>query len=517
MSVNRRASRFIAALLCALAVGALTLSSPATAKVDLSDVGEVKMKNKGARKAQQPFLHGLAQLHNFEYGFAREDFQKAQEIDPDFALAYWGEAMTHNHPIWQEQDREAALTALAKFAPTAQERQAKARSALARDLLAAVDVLYGEGTKFERDELYRDAMGALYAKHPDNVEIAAFYALSIMGSAHYGRDEALYMQSAAITEDFIRDYPRHPGIAHYLIHATDDPVHAPLGLIAARAYGDLAPNAGHAQHMTTHIFLALGDWDGVIKNNIRASQIVDENRAKNGRGPAGCGHYTSWLMYGYLQKAETVKAAAIMDLCFQNVRELEGRYVRGYFAWQRSLYLLDTEDWQGPVAKMAADYKQFSGPLLEHQVMDGWVAVKIGDLDAARDHLASARESHKRLMAWWDKEALGPNDPDRKEPIVQLLQLEALIAEADGKTDKALSLLKEAVAMEDDMPFGFGPPSPAKPSLELLGETMVKSGDFESAVPILERALSRTPNRKKTLEALAMARESLTVEAGAGD
>ncbi len=109
-----------------LCITFLSNSATAQSSIDLSDVGEVALENTGAREAQQAFLHGLAQLHNFEYGFAAEDFREAQSIDPDFALAYWGEAMTYNHPIWMQQDRNAALAALNKYAPSPEARQAKA-------------------------------------------------------------------------------------------------------------------------------------------------------------------------------------------------------------------------------------------------------------------------------------------------------------------------------------------------------------------------------------------------------
>jgi tetratricopeptide (TPR) repeat protein len=481
-------------------IGFLGFAKP---KVDLSDVGEVWLENSGKAEAQEAFLHGLAQMHNFEYGFAAKDFQQAQELDPDFALAYWGEAMTHNHPIWMRQDKEKALAALAKFASTPEERQARGPTELARDLFAAVDILYGDCTKEACDDLYEAYMAELYQKYPDNVEIAAFYALSIMGTAHEGRAFDIYMRSAAITQRFIHQYPRHPGIAHYLIHATDDPIHAPLGLDAADAYSEIAPNAGHAQHMTTHIYLALGDWDGVIRNNIRASEITNEDRASRDLGPAGCGHYTSWLMYGYLQTGERHKAKAIMDLCHENVRDSESQYGRGYFSWQRSLYLLDTGEWEGDVAAMEANYGDSHGARFEHLIMDGWIAINTGKVREAKAALKGAQAAFAEQKKKWDADAVAADKPFRKEPIVQLLQLEALIALDAGRNEKGLKLLRKAVRTEKELPFGFGPPQPAKPSLELLGETLLAMGQKKEARSVLEETLSRTPNKALSLKALA--------------
>jgi tetratricopeptide (TPR) repeat protein len=512
-------------LLCATAVAASFMVSacahkvPAVASgeeprvsVDLSDVGDVYMQNSGHDNAQQSFQHGLAQMHNFEYKFAAADFQAAQELDPDFALAYWGEAMTHNHPIWMRQDKEAALKALNKYAPSPAARQAKAPTGFARDLLAATDILYGDGDKQDRDDLYLAHMAKLYAKYPGNVEIASFYALAIMGSAHEGREFGLYMQSAAITQRFMPNYPRHPGIAHYLIHATDDPVHAPLGLAAANAYGDIAPNAGHPQHMTTHIFLALGDWDGVIRANVRAAEITNTIRAADGKGPSGCGHYTSWLMYGYLQKGQRDKAHDIMSLCYQNVQNTDRGGTRYYYAWQRSLYLLDTGEWNGDVAKMSADLDDHRGANFETQIMNGLVAVKTGDIAGANTALDLAKEIFAASKKKWAEDGLPADYSRRKISEIKLLQLRAQILLAQSQNDEALKLLRQAVALEMDIPFGFGPPQPAKPSLELLGEALVQTGNYAEAVTVLKTSLSRTPGKALSLKASAAAEAGLAAD-----
>jgi len=477
--------------------------------VDLSDVGDVYLDNTGAPEAQQAFLHGLAQLHNFEFGFAADDFREAQRIDPEFALAYWGEAMTHNHPLWMQQNRDAALEILNKYAPSPAARQARASTELARDLFAAMDVLYGSGTKQARDDLYLAYMAKLFAKYPDNVEIAAFYALSIMGSAHEGREFSLYMQTTAVMQNFITAYPRHPGVAHYLIHSTDDPIHAPLGLRAAQAYAEIAPNAAHAQHMTTHIFLALGDWDNVIRANTRASEIVNAHRAAKGDGPAGCGHYPSWLMYGYLQQGKRDAAHDIMTLCHQNVTASSAGQVGGYYAWQRALYLLDTADWDGEVPNMDAEFGDSYGPLILNQVVNGWVALQAGDKKGATKTLKAARNTYNLLVKDPTKDGT-PADPlADKRSSVSMMQLQAQILVSKGETEAGLDLLREAVAIELELPYGFGPPRPAKPSLELLGETLVSLGQLDEAREVLTQTLSRTPNKALSVAAMAVVETGL--------
>lgn len=255
-----------------LVLGALFhLLAPAGAQ----ELGTVNFPASGSPEAQPHFEAGLLLLHNFEYEDAAARFRRAREIDPDFAMAYWGEAQTFNHPIWMEQDREAALAVLAAFAPTPRERLARVPTPRERDWLETVEVLYGEGPKEERDFRYRDAMRRLAEKYPEDEDARAFYALSLLGTAHGGRDFTIYMKAAAVAQPVLEENPMHPGAAHYVIHAFDDPIHAPLGLPAARAYSGIAPDAGHAQHMTSHIFVAMAPDEAAYFVQMKARAVID--------------------------------------------------------------------------------------------------------------------------------------------------------------------------------------------------------------------------------------------------
>jgi hypothetical protein len=296
----------------------LTLALAGRASAQAPGVGQVAFPNSGSPAAQQDFLTGLAQLHNFEYGPAAELFRKAQQRDPEFAMAYWGEAMTHNHAVWMEQDLTAARAVLQKLGPTADARLAKAKTEREKDYLRAVETLYGEGDKKARDFLYAEAMDGIRRKYPDDVEAAAFTALALLGTSHAGRDFAIYMRAAAILEPLFPSHQKHPGIAHYLIHSYDDPIHAPLGLRAAREYSTIAPDAAHAQHMCSHIFVAMGMWDDVVEANEAAVKITGNIAAPN-RPPASCGHYPFWLTYGYLQQGRIEAANAMVKKCHASI------------------------------------------------------------------------------------------------------------------------------------------------------------------------------------------------------
>ncbi len=129
-------------------------------------------------------------LHSFEYNDARAAFRDAQEAESDFALAYWGEAMTHNHPLWLEEDFEAGQAALAKLGETPEARSTKAATLRERGYLQAVEILFGEGEKRARDRAYADAMEVMMVADPDDLDAASFYALALMGTCHDGRDTA---------------------------------------------------------------------------------------------------------------------------------------------------------------------------------------------------------------------------------------------------------------------------------------------------------------------------------------
>src|SRR5437588_9487468 len=270
--------------------------------------GEVAFTNSGPAAVQSDFLHGLAQLHNFEYDDAAEHFRKAQQIAPGFAMAYWGEAMTKNHALWHEEDVSAARATLNRLSRTPEARLAKALTEREKLYFQSIEVLFGDGTKEERDRRYESVLAELHRKFPEDVDAASFYALAILGTAEHGRDFATYMRAAAVLEEVFPQHPRHPGVVHYLIHSYDDSIHAPLGLRAARIYAKIAPEAGHAQHMTSHIFLALGMWDDEVKANETAIDVVNRVRQKAGKPPAMCGHYNEWLEYGYLQQGRVADA-----------------------------------------------------------------------------------------------------------------------------------------------------------------------------------------------------------------
>ena len=484
----------------------LTLAAAPAAATDVAELGTLDFLNSGTREAQEAFVRGTLLLHSFEYVDAREAFQRAQEVDPDFAMAYWGEAMTHNHPLWRQQDREAGLAALAAYAPTAEARAAKVPTEREAAYLAALELLYAEGDKVTRDLAYSDAMGILAGRYPDDLEASAFYALSILGTRQGERDFATYMRAGAVAEEVFAANSRHPGAVHYMIHSYDDPVHAPLGLRAARVYNEIAPAASHAQHMISHIFVALGRWEESVASNIMAYEVSRERRERK-KLPIDSLNYHAlhWLEYSYLQLGQLDKARPILDAMAGFAEESGSARAVWYYSAMRAMWNVEAGGLNPPPA-MSYDVLELGG-VAQDLFAEGYTAARADDLETAREALERLRQRIEATRA----EAGGPEGSaydatyDGSLDVATVLEhsLAALIALANGDGDQAKALLAEATAIEAARPLEYGPPDIVKPSHELYGEVLLALGQPEQAIEQFETALARAPRRTPSLLGLA--------------
>ena len=466
--------------------------------------------------AESTFVRGVLLLHVFEYDDAAAAFRQAQRLDPGMVLAYWGEAMTYTHPVWDQQDRAAARAALARLAPTAAAREAKAATLWERGYLHAVDILYGDGPKARRDTLYSQAMAALLATYPADDEARAFYALSLLGLTQGVREVPTYLHAAAIAESIFARNPRHPGAAHYWIHGMDDPDHAADALPAARALADIAPDAAHAQHMTSHIFMALGMWDDVVRANENATRVVAAARRAAGHGPTYCGHYNYWLEYGYLQLGRLDDARTLMEHCETQAQPARGdprdpdnsSLGSAVVMWTR--YVIDAHAWSGTVVQWTPDFGDAAAARATWAFTRGLAAAMRGDLPATRTAAETFEQARTHLLAEIARAAEpDPNDAEYEKRLGVLgLELQAGIqlASAPADTDAAIALLRRATALENSMAFAFGPPDVDLPSYELLGDVLLAHGRFAEAAQELQAALHRTPGRISVVRALQRAR-----------
>ena len=475
---------------------AMLLATGFAAIAQTANYGNTDFPNSGAAAAQPPFLKGLLALHSFEYEDAQEAFQAAEKIDPDFAMAYWGEAMSYNHPIWMQQDTDAARAALEKLGKTAEMRLAKAPTEREKDYLRTADVLFfSKGDKETRDFAFEKSMAALAAKYPDDLDAATLHALSILGTCHDGRDFRRYMKAAAIAEEVFAKNPNHPGAAHYMIHSYDDPIHAPLGLRPARVYAKIAPAAAHALHMPSHIFFALGMWDEVSASNEDSYAAVKARADRRGEPLNGHGyHALGWLEYSYLQQGRFADAKKLLKKNTMHQQAFgKTNRAKNHAIFTHTTFINETQNWDERL--LLPKFK--SGQKSDRTAARYWFTKgriflknnRLADAEKALDHLAE----------------IAVDQPDDRALNALHLELMALIALQKDDATQALQHLKAATELEDKLPLSFGPPWPLKPTHELYGEVLLQLNRPAEAAAQFQKALDRAPRRSLSLLGLARA------------
>ncbi len=447
------------------------------------------------------FARGLHLLHNFEYDRARAAFQQARAADPNNVMAAWGEAMSHNYPLWMDVDLDEGRAALAKLGKTSAERHAKARPEKEHLYLAAIEALYEGPTKIGRDQAYNKAMEAMFARFPDDVDVRAFTALSIMGLAHNGREIPLYMRAAAMLEEAYPANQKHPGVLHYMIHAYDDPDHAPLGVRAAERYAAVAPDAGHAMHMISHIYLAMGNWPEVERANVAAKGIVNGQRAAAGKAATACGHYAEWLVYAQLQQGRD--PGDLVEACRRQV-ELAAAAKDGpamgnaFGSWSDMASKVAVELGRAPGATPAMDepfpvarfWTAYAAMIADGPQQAEARRTLAASGPAVLDSLAKNRPNDKSTPGWIQR---------------AVAQSAALSALAEGKTEAGLAMLRAAAEAERALPVEFGPPALPKPSSELLADHLLKLGRKDEAAAAYRATLAAAPGRRRAMSGLAAA------------
>ncbi len=460
------------------------------------DYGFTEFEASGSREAHAVFLTGLLQLHNFEYEDARVSFQEALSIDSDFTMAYWGEALSYEHSFWGRFDIEASRAVLTRLGATPEERASRAKTQREKDYLHTFDVLFGPGPQEEREIAYSQSLRELRETYPDDLDAAAFYALSILFTTYGGRDVTRYMQAAAIAEEILDKNPLHPGALHYAIHSYDDPVHAPLGLRAARDYFQVAPSAIHALHMGSHIYFALGMWDEGTDRNIRSfEEAVGRQASPDDPYSGQAYHALTWLIYSLTQQGEREKARERLALIEKQVERYgadDPAHRRSYVA-ARASYVVDTQEWDSYYAGVEIDHEGLSPfSIATDYYVQGLVALNRDDVSAAKAALA-VMGGEEKVMSHQDSVMT---------PRLLRLALEGQIELGAGDSDKALALIQAAAELESGLPSAYGPAVPVQPMAELLADTFLVVGDRDKAQQYYELSLQGAVGRERSLMGL---------------
>jgi hypothetical protein len=483
---------------------AIVLGACSSFSKNASDLGVVNLEVQGAPEAVDAFNTGLLLLHSFEYEDARESFRTAIAMDSTMAMAYWGEAMTFNHPIWHRQKPDSARASMSRRAIAGAEPD----SELEADFLESLETLYEEELEKEaRDAAYSEFYAVMSHRYPKNHEVQSFYALALLGSVQDGRDVEVYGEAGKIAAQIVKENPQHPGALHYMIHAYDDPDHATLAMEAAQTYAQVAPSASHALHMPSHIFVAQGMWDAVIYSNIDSYQAsVDRMVVKGLDNDARGYHAYHWLQYGYLQKGEFEKAAAMIDSLQVYSLTTPSERGRSHLIRLQGTYLSETGAWDGPYAEIEVDASDLNLTNKATQyfvkAMRSYSSDNLDSLNSTKDLLEALirRESlfadtlDFKLCITNDLSTARPSDIAAAKAI--LYQIYALGFMLSGEDELAEEFLVKATELEDSVDYSFGPPSIQKPTHELYADWLLSKQRHEEALVQYEAVLKRAPGRR---------------------
>jgi len=478
-------------------------------------LGTVSFAVSCAQKVRAPFNRGVALLHNFWYEEAERQFERIAIADPQCAMAHWGVAMSTFHQIWgrpEEYERRLAWAELDKV------RQTSALSARERAYIAALVDFFRPGPEeFQvRVDAYAADMAALWQRYPDDVDAGAFYALSLLAAEPVG-DLSLDADRKALTvlKPLFTKYPEHPGVAHYIIHASDSPSLATEGLAAAERYGQIAPSAPHAAHMPGHIFSRLGMWKADIDANLASVGAARIAEQRHESGTMYVFHSNEFLLYGYLQAGQEARAKAIVlrteDLLTQvaampsmidNSMLDEFPYYRAEFP---AFLDLELRDWKAAAALEAVPEAKASV-----QMLTRWArAIAAGHLHQGAQAAAELAAFEKLL------DQLGHSESAYliKSNGIKIMhgEVQAWAAFAQGKSDDALTKMRESADLQDRV----GQDEVDIPGREMLADMLLDLGRAPEALAEYLRSLSLSPMRFNGLFNAGMAEEAVHDNAGA--
>ena len=465
------------------------------------------------KATQEKFDEGLLLLHNFEFDDALTAFEEATAKDSTEVLTHWGEAMCHYKALWRLQNTKKGKAILARLGNTKEERLASIEDPIEKDLWEVVEIMYGEGEFDERNKKITQHLASLHEQQPQHQEIAAFYALSLIWSTEeYGDGSEDLRLAASIADKIIKVNPQHPGALHYKIHALDGPTSAKDAHAAADAYAKVAADAAHALHMPSHIYLALGEWEGVVNSN-QGSYDASVVRMKDKELKDGARGYHSfaWLHYGLLQQGRYEEAEQILNDMLTHVPNDPTKGARGYLIGMQSRQLaesgavsvttlLDTDVKVADIGLMPKTVRSFLRAQLAYQKKDTktmdaeikWLSTKIS---MASEEL----EGDGLTMCAAGTSRYAPTENAVNSAKVVIAQIQGMKALIAGNKDGFQASMKEATELEDQTNYPTGPPRITKPSFEQYGEWLLTQGNYTEAVVQFDKALQRMPRRTKSL------------------
>jgi tetratricopeptide (TPR) repeat protein len=512
LTVRSRSIVYVGAgLVTASLIGCAGKTANKLSHEDAYPLGIVDFPISCSKPAQVEFNHALALLHHMTYPQARDGFQRVATTDSTCAMAQWGIAMTLFQPLWPTRPRPkdlqrgwgAVQSAKALHPPTQRERL----------FVAAVEAFYLEPESPDywlRIRRWEHASEIAYDSLPNDDEAAVFYALALLATAPSDSMSRAHADSAA--EILLRVYdrnPNHPGAMHYLVHANDVPGRERESLDITHKYEAAAPGNAHALHMPTHIYTRLGDWNGVIRGNLRAADAAfaspggEHDELISDEFP----HAIEYLVYAYLQEgADDDAAAQIRRL--RSTANIEPTFKLAFhLASTQARFALERHQW-GEAAKVvprepaSVDWDRFAWAEAVSQFARGLGAAHQGDVTVAR--VAGARLGVLEAATYKGGEA-----QFARNIRVLRLELNAWQAHMAGHRDSSVALMQEAADLEASTPKHAVTPGPTLPAQELMGDLLMEQQHPAEALASYQHSMALYPRRFNGLLGAARAAHAM--------
>jgi tetratricopeptide (TPR) repeat protein len=451
---------------------------------DDTQFGTVHFQTSCNEMAQRRFDRGMRYQHSFWYRESKQIFEETLAADPGCVIAYWGIALSllfNPHIATPVPNLAPGLAALEKG------KSLGAKTQRERDYIDALSVLYADYDKLaygQRVQKYLQAVEALAQRYPDDDEAQIAYAITLnVAASPNDKTYANQLKGAAILEPVFKRQPRHPGVAHYLIHLYDYPPIAEKGLDAARRYAQIAPAAPHAQHMPSHIFTRVGYWKESISSNVASARAAMASKEWTDQL-----HAMDYLVYAYLQLAQDKQARAVVDEMIEtkgydpNVRG--GPYA---IAAGEARYMVERNDWKGAAALEVRPSKFAYVDAVTHFAR-ALGAARIGNLDSTKTDIAELAALREKLRqakdGYWSEQV-----------EIQWQVASAWLLQAEGKHEQALAILRDAADAEDKTEKSIVTPGQLTPARELYGAMLLERGMAAEALAQFEAVLQKEPNR----------------------
>jgi len=486
MRYHRRSTSAIGLLFFFLALPPAVLRADTSPPAPPDQLGKVHFPTSCTAEVQPTIEKAVALLHSFQYTESEKTFADASARDPKCAMAHWGKAMALYYQLW-EFPNDKTLKEGHKDIEAAQKlRSANPREQGFTTAAAAFFQKKSKMTHADRIRAYSNSLEKFYSGNPGDVEIGSFYALSLVSLSYEDQDNEIadLQKAIAILNPLLQQHPDHPGVAHYMIHATDRPEFAAQGLEAARRYAAIAPDSAHALHMPSHIFVRLGLWQDSITSNIAANASGAHAAEMHLAESHYQTHAMDFLSYSYLQSGQEAKAREVIEH-IDHVVGANDEVKADHHAYLAARTALELHRW-----KEAADLPV---PAIRKSWLDTtfWAraigAARSGDIPGAEADVKVLTQ----LVAEREKRARKSGYSVSTEKASDLREAEAWLALAKGKSDEALAELRAAADHQDKN----GGESVSIPAREMLADMLLELKRPAEAIAEYKTVLRNSPNR----------------------